>query len=775
LADRLTTTGLEVESIIHPGQSLQGITVGEVVDVKAHPNAERLSICSVTTGGEAISVVCGAPNVAAGQKVPFAAVGTVMPGGVKIKKVKIRGEVSLGMICSEAELEMGDDAAGIMVLPDDAPVGESFAAYQGLEDEILDVEVTPNRPDALCVYGISREVAALYDLPLAAYETSVAESGAPATEQISIEVDDAEGCPRYSARLIRGVRVGPSPAWLAGRLQAVGLRPINVIVDVTNYIMMEIGQPQHAFDLQRVKDGAIVVRRAGQGEALRTLDDELRTFTPEILLITDGESPLAVAGVIGGIDSQISEETTDILLESAHFNPVRVSIGGGLIGLMTESRKRFERGTDPTLPGRAADRAASLIAELAGGKVAPGIVEFIAPGVTEARTISAQKAWIDDLLGVDIPDQQARGILERLGFDVADGARAGTWEVGIPPWRPDVIEQAHVAEDLARVFGYDELGSDARLSGAVPEGPTPRQRLRENLRDALVRLGLHEVMTNSLVERDASHPFLPDAHPVALANPRSEEQSELRRDLLPGILTVVQHNVRRQMEDVRVFEIGMIHRVESGGAVEEEWVVGALTGARSAEVWSEPKARVDWFDLIGLLSALAKALGIDTPRTLPYDGPALEPAAGCRLVVGEEDDLGYAGRLAPELQQELNLEEPVWVFGMRLEDLQHHQQLVGRYRGLPRHPASDRDISVIIPEEVPVGQLLERLRSEKRVERVRLKGEYKGEQIPAGEQGILLGIRYRGIDNTLSDKEIEELYNKIVEVLKDEFDAQLRS
>lgn len=774
LADRLTRTGLEVDEILRPGDSFTGITVGEVLDVRQHPNADKLTVCQVTLGGDPISVVCGAPNVAAGQRVPFAEVGAVLPGGMKLKKAKIRGEVSHGMICSEAELELGEDAAGIMVLPDDAPVGTPFAEYQGLDEEILEIEVTPNRPDALSIYGVAREVAALFELPLEPYVAEVVEAGAPASGQISVAVDDPEGCPRYSARLIRGVRTGSSPAWMSARLIAVGLRPINVIVDITNYIMMEVGQPQHAFDLKKVERGAIVVRRAREGEALRTLDDEVKTLDAEVLLITDGDTPLAVAGVMGGLDSEISADTTDILLESAHFDPLRVSIGGGRVGLVTESRKRFERGTDPTIAGVAADRAAALMAELAGGEVAPGIVEFIAPGAVEPRRVSVSKPWVDGLLGVEIPEAEANGILSRLGFEVAGTDGEGNWDVVVPPWRPDVEGEAYVAEELARIFGYDELGSDPTLSGRAPAGPTLRQGLREDLRDALVQLGFHEVTTNSLVEKDSSHPFLPGASPVLLENPQSEDCSEFRRDLLPGVLSAMTYNLRRQMEDVRVFEIGMVHRVEEGRAVEEEWVVGALTGARMSEVWHDPDARVDWFDLFGIITALARSLYLDTPMALPYDGPALADSAGAKLSIGGEGEAGFAGMLETGIAQALGLVEPVWVFGLRLGELEGRRRLVGRYEGLPRHPASDRDVSVIVPDNVPIGGILDRLGTEKRVERVKLKEEYTGEQIPAGKRSILLTVRYRDAGNTLSDSEIDGLHKKTVKILESDFGAQLR-
>lgn len=775
LAERLTMAGLEVDDIVRPAESYEGVVVAEVLEVKQHPNAERLSLCRVTNGEEEICVVCGADNVAAGQRVPFSPVGSTLPGGVKIKKVKIRGEVSYGMICSEKELELGEDADGIMVLPDDVTVGTAISTYLGLDEEILDIEVTPNRPDALSIYGVARDVAVLYGLPLAPWGTGVTESGAPASETISVKVEDPTGCPRYSARLIRGIKIGPGPAWMTGRLRAVGLRPINVIVDVTNYLMMEIGQPQHAFDLQQVAGGDIVVRRAKQGEALRTLDDDVRSLNPEILVIADPQRALAVAGVMGGIDSQIDENTTEILLESAHFDPIRVSTGGNMLNMITESRRRFERGTDPTLPGRAADRAAALMAEFAGGEVAPGVVEFVAPEAVRKRTISVRKPWIDMLLGSEIAAEKSKTILVDLGFALTDASGDATWEVTIPPWRPDVTGEADIAEELARVHGYEELGSDISLSGNAPEGLTSLQRMREEIRNSLVGFGLHEVITNSLVERDAQHPLFPDASPVVLANPRSEDHVEMRRDLLPGILKVIKHNVRRQIEDLRLFEIGMVHCVESGRAREDEWVLGAMTGARLAENWNDPGARTDWFDLQGLLSNLYSAIDIDALRSVAIDNPALEGGTGCLLVSSDGVEMGFTGRLEEEIQKEFNLNDPVWIFGMKLDTLTDQLKGVGRYEGLPKHPASDRDISLILPAGTALGEMMERVREEKLVESVKLRDEYSGEQIPEGMKGALLGIRYRDKDNTLSDKDIEVLHNKVVEVLANEFGARLRS
>jgi phenylalanyl-tRNA synthetase beta chain len=773
LAERLTMAGLEVEAIDRPGDAFNGVVIGEVLEARRHPDADRLSVCRVSIGGEPVVVVCGAPNVAAGQRVPFATVGTTLPNGVKLKKAKIRGQVSEGMICSETELEIGEDASGIVVLPAQAPVGIPFAAWLGVDAEVLELAVPPNRPDALSVYGLARETAALFGLPLRAYPEGVAERGAPAADTIGIEVADPPGCPRYVARLIRGVRMGPSPMWLAARLRAAGLRPINVIVDITNYLMWELGQPLHAFDLDRVSGGRIVVRRARRGEHLQTLDGEPRRLDPEMLLITDGENPLAVAGIMGGAGSEIGPTTRDILLESAFFDPVRVAVAGGRLALLTESRRRFERGTDPLIPPRAADRAAALMAELAGGEVAPGMVEQIAPGLLEPRRVTLSRDWLDSYLGVSVPEPEAVARLAATGFQVVP--EGTSWQVTIPSWRPDVTGEAHLAEELARLWGYDELGSRLRLSGPPPGGPTPRQRLRDELADALVGLGLYEVVTNSLVAASSPHPAFPQAEAVVLENPLSEEMAVLRRDLVPGLLGVVRHNLNRQRTDVRVFEVGSVHRVEEGRPVEEEWMAALLTGGRSPQPWSSEGARLDWTDLSGLVEGLVRRLDVPAPVMVPFQGALLAPGLGVGLVTGEGSPLGWAGRISRAVRTGAGIEPDIWAFAVRLAALEELRGTVRTFRGLPRYPASDRDLSLLLPEDLPLGPLLDRVRAERRVEHVVLTDEYAGAQIPSGRRGVTLSVRYRHPDKTMSDKEIDSLHKAILDILEKEFHARLRS
>jgi phenylalanyl-tRNA synthetase beta chain len=773
LAERLTMAGLEVEAIDRPGDAFAGVVVGEVLEAGRHPDADRLSVCRVSLGGEPIAVVCGAPNVAAGQRVPFATIGTTLPNGVKLKKAKIRGQVSEGMICSETELGIGEDASGIVVLPEEAPVGTPFATWLGVDAEVLELAVPPNRPDALSIYGLARETAALFGLPLRPYPEGVVERGAPAAGSIEVEVADPQGCPRYAARLIRGVRIGPSPMGLAARLRAAGMRPINVIVDITNYLMWELGQPLHAFDLARVSEGRIVVRRARPGEQLQTLDGEQRRLDPEMLLITDGEHPLAVAGIMGGAGSEIGPQTRDILLESACFDPVRVAVAGGRLALLTESRRRFERGSDPALPPRAADRAAALMAELAGGEVAPGIVEQIAPGLLEPRRVSVRSGWLDAYLGASVPRPEVVARLAATGFEVA--SEGALWQVTIPSWRPDATDEAHVAEEVARLWGYDELGSRLRLSGPPPEGPTPRQRLRDEVADALVGLGLFEVVTTSLVAASMPSPAFPDAEPVILENPLSEEMAVLRRDLVPGLLGVVRHNLNRQRTDVRIFEVGSIHRVEEGGPVEEEWVVALLTGGRSPQSWSSADARLDWTDLRGLIESLVRRLDLAVPVMVPYQGALLAPGLGVMLTSGEGTPLGWAGRISRSLRAGAGIDPDVWAFGLRLAELEASHGKVRTFQGLPRYPASDRDLSLLLPERLPLGPLLERISKERRVEQVRLTDEYSGAQIPAGWRGVTLSVRYRHPDKTMSDKEIDSLHKALLDILEQDFHARLRS
>jgi phenylalanyl-tRNA synthetase beta chain len=773
LATRLTMGGLEVEAIERPGDEFAGVVVGEVLEAGPHPDADRLSVCRVSLGGEPLPVVCGAPNVAAGQRVPFATVGTRLPNGTKLKKAKIRGQVSAGMICSEIELGIGDDAAGIVVLPPDAVVGTPFAEWLGVDGEVLDLAVPPNRPDALSVYGLARETAALFGLPLTDYPTVVAEEGPPADRDIRVEVEDLQGCPRYAARLIRGITVGPSPQWLAARLRLVGLRPINVIVDITNYLMWELGQPLHAFDLARVEGGRIVVRRARRGESLRTLDDGLRVLDPELLLITDGEHALAVAGIMGGADSEISPQTRDVLLESATFDPVRTAIGGGRLGLLTESRRRFERGTDPTVPPLAAARAAALMSELAGGTVAPGLVEQVAPGLLEPRRVMVQKPWLDDHLGKSIPDEAARDALASTGF-TSEVTPQG-WSVRVPSWRPDVEGPAHIAEELARLHGYDELGSRLRLSGPPPAGPTLRQRLRQDLADVLTGLGLHEVYTSALVPAAVPHPSLPAAEAVELENPLSEEMAVLRRDLVPGLLGVVRHNLNRQARYVRIFEIGAVHRVEEGRAVEEEWLAGMLVGGRSPQPWSTGDDRLDHHDLQGLLDALFERAGLDPPSPVPYQGAVLTPGLGQNLTDGEGREVGYAGRVSRALLEQWDIVPEVWTFALRLGPLEHLRRGPGRFQGLPRYPAVDRDLSVVLPDSVSLGEVVQRLRATPRVEQVLMTDAYRGRQIPEGLQGATFSVRWRHPGKTMSDKEIDSLHKALLDMLAEHYNARLRS
>ncbi|MFO7768245.1 MAG: phenylalanine--tRNA ligase subunit beta [bacterium] len=774
LADRLTMAGLEVEGVDRPARDYRGVVVGQVIERSDHPDADRLSLCRVTVGSEPLTIVCGAPNVAAGQKVPVATVGSVLPGGMEVGEAEIRGQLSRGMICSEKELEIGEDAEGIMVLDPDARVGCPFAEHLGLDDVIIEVDVLPNRPDALSVYGLARETAALFDLPLEPLGGGVEEEGDPAGREIAVEVEDPLGCPLFTARLIRGVEVGSSPPWMAGRLRAAGMRPINSAVDITNYIMLETGQPQHAFDLARIPGGRIVVRRARPGERLITLDGVERRLAPEYLMITSGEEPLAVAGVMGGRDSEIGEKTGDVLLETAHFDPMRIGLAGGRLNIVSEARKRFERGVDPALPPVAADRAARLFASICGGRVAPGIVKDGAEDPAAPLTVTVDRERLDTLLGRSIPAEDAVALLERTGFEVPGETGADEWRVRVPTWRPDVEDWPHIGEEVARLYGYNALGSSTALSGEAPDPPTPRQRLREALRDALVHQGLHEVLTSSLVGVEHPHPLTPGREPVVLANPQSEGQSHMRRDLLPGLLRVVRHNLRRQHDHVRIFELGPVYHVLEGEAVQEEWVAGALTGRRWPEPWVSGNGPLTWEDIYGIIQAVLGGLGISEVRSEARDHEGLEAGMAAVLAGPDGSLLGRAGRVSDGLLEAMDLEEEVWAFVLPLEGLGAARTGLERYRGLPRHPAADRDLAVTVPADVPVGGILEEVREGASVERALLLDTYRGEQVEEGRKSVAISIRYRDPDRTLTDKEIERLHNEVLKVLTRSFDARLR-
>ena len=827
LADLLTMSGLEVEGVERIGPDLDGVVVGRVLGTRKHPDADRLTLCDVDLGeagpGAPVQIVCGAPNVAPGQTVPVATVGATLrlpdrktgaPTPVEIQRSTIRGEASHGMICAEDELGLGDDHDGILVL-DEAEAGQPLARYlrergRAVGDAVLDVAITPNRPDATSHIGVARDVAALLDLPLLLPEVEE-----PTTEgegPVPIEIEDPEGCPRYVGLVVRGVRVGPSPDWLADRLRAIGLRPINNVVDVTNYVLHEVGQPLHAFDLARLKGPAIVVRRARPGETLTTLDDQERTLPEGTLLICDAERPVAVAGVMGGANSEVSEATTDVLLESAYFDPVSIRKAAKALGLQTDASYRFERGVDPTGQLRAATRAAALLAEIAGGTIEPPAADAH-PRPYAPRTVTLRPARVAHLLGAEVPEADLRRLLTAIGFEV-DGAEAkmeafaeevmrseslaaavaeaedAGLSVTVPPFRPDVAREVDVIEEVARLWGYDRIPDPATVPiSLVPATDTPEAATLERVRTRLVGLGFRELYTNSLVPKETAEQFATAeltgaaVAPVETLNPISQDMAALRPSLLPGLLTAVAYNQARGAEALRVFELGHVYargadpEAPVEGYHEHTSLIVALSGPAERTGWNAEGRAADVYDLKGALTHVLGALALPELQETPSTEPGALTAYRLVLDAGGRH-LGVLGRVSDALAARYDLQAPLFFAELnadRLAALARRETPV-RYEAISRFPAVERDLAVVVDEGQPIGPLLHTIRAAAGglLQSVRLFDLYRGDRIEAGQKSAAFALRFAA-DRTLRDKEVDGRIRKVVAALERGHGARLRA
>jgi phenylalanyl-tRNA synthetase beta chain len=606
LAHRLTMTGLEVDAMEKLGEGLDSVIVARLVSVDRHPDAERLTLCHVDTGSETVQVVCGATNHRAGDLVALAQVGSVLPGDFRIKKSKIRGVESMGMLCSEKELGLAEESAGIMILPAGLTLGQPVFAALGLKDVRFELGLTPNRPDCLSVVGVAREVSAMAGNPLRLPARKVTEAGPAIASQTSITVTEPGLCPRYAARLIRGVTIGPSPDWLVSRLEAVGMRSINNVVDVTNYVLMELGHPLHAFDLRLLRGGCIVVKRAGKGVTFTTLDGQSRPLDDRDLVICDAEGPVALAGIMGGENSEIRPDTVDILLESAYFNPTSIRRSSKRLGLHTESSHRFERGADVNMVPVALDRAASLILEVAGGTAAKGRIDVYPQPLAERRlAISARKTA--EILGLELDILEIRRLLQSIGLaaELAEN-QEGTLYVSIPAFRPDLEREIDLIEEVARLNGYDRIPVTMPAGRIVCHRPANRQQHVRQLRDAMVAAGFSEVINYSFTTPSAWDKIALAAddsrrETVQILNPLTEEQSVMRTTLVPSLLETVSRNLAYRSRDLRLFELRPVFLPQPGEELPQERLrlTAVLCGRREPEGWAQGNETVDFFDLKG--------------------------------------------------------------------------------------------------------------------------------------------------------------------------------
>jgi phenylalanyl-tRNA synthetase beta chain len=770
LARRLTAVGLEVEAVERRGAELAGVVAARIVASEKHPDAEKLSVTQVDAGdGEPLQVVCGAKNYRVGDLVPLATVGTVLPGGQEIEKAKLRGVESSGMLCSARELGLSADASGLLVLEATAVPGTPIARVLGLDDTLLEVNVTPNRPDALSHLGIAREVAALLGTKAGAPAPRLSEGGGAASDAVRVRVEAPERCHRYAARVIEGVKIGPSPGWLARRLEGCGVRSISNVVDATNFVLLELGHPLHAFDLETVAGREIVVRTARPGEKLVTLDGQERALDPEDLLICDRERGSALAGVMGGGDSEISDGTRRVLLESAWFAPAGVRRTSKRHGLKTEASYRFERGADPGMVIPALDRCAALIAELAGGQVRAGVVDA---HPRPARPVEVGLRWSRprEVLGTGVSQDEARRILGGLGFEeVAAGAAAATWRV--PTWRQDVAIEEDLIEELVRSRGYDAIPETLPRLGTGVAAPSEDDQALARVREALEAAGFAEAVNFSFLGPEEVLAFDPSARPVPLQNPISAELSVMRTSVLPSLLKNAAANLRQRVEDVRLYEIARAYGRDpgEGDAPADEWaeVAGVLVGRRSPVGWSAPQAPADLFDVKAAVQEVLEALRVVGARWAVRSEAWSHPRFSA-AILGERDALlGTAAELHPRVAAAFGLPRGVHAFRLDVDALLAHARLVPRYRPIPRFPAVLRDLAVVVDESVQAGKVLGVVKGEPLVEDATLFDVYTGPPVPAGKKNLALALRYRVAERTLTDAEVDAAHAHIVRQLRE--------
>ncbi|MEI7814227.1 MAG: phenylalanine--tRNA ligase subunit beta [Coriobacteriia bacterium] len=785
LVDRLDLTGTAVEAVKSAGESLDGVVVGQIVTKESHPEADKLWVTSVDVGAEELlQIVCGAQNFSAGDKVPVALVGSTLPNGMTIKKAKLRGVESRGMNCSARELGVGEDHDGLMILPADAPVGMPFAEYQGLSDTILELEITPNRPDCLSVVGVAREIGAVLGVESSVPASSPAECGAPVAESVAVTIDDAELCPRYTARLIRNVKIGPSPQWLAEKVTASGTRSISNIVDITNYIMFELGQPLHAFDADLLAVGSsgrieLGVRLAREGEKLTTLDGKGRKLAQDVLVITDSSGPIALAGVMGGESTEIHDGTVNILLEAACFAPASVSHTSRRLGLFSEASSRFEKIVDRSACVAALDRAAALMAELAEGEVAPGVVDAY-PISLEPCILTLRHARLCAVIGAEISQAEAAEILTRLGCSVAADGDIST--VSVPSFRADLSREIDLIEEVLRVWGMERVPSTLPAGRGRVGELTRDQRWRQRIGSALRASGLNETMTYSFADpidlERMRHDCPEDELCVELLNPMSGEQATLRRSLLPGLVRSVSYNQNRGVDNIHLYEIGSIFRTADGRKLpkERQVVAGVLAGAWHVPAWNETAVPLGFFDGKGIVESLIRDLGVARMKFRTAELPHLQPGRSAEVLVAGQV-IGWLGEVHPAVLAAFEAEAPVTAFQLDLAALVRAAADAKPYADVPRFPGVELDVALVVPESVTAERIEQAMTSAggKLLASVRLFDVYRGEGVPSGSKSLAYSLVYRAPDRTLTAEEVDGVHERLVRKVSGAVGGELRS
>lgn len=788
LADALTMAGLEVEGVWDRYDYLDNIRVCRVLDVQPHPNADKLTCCTVDAGDGSVSVICGAPNVRKDMRAALALPGATLPGGMEIRKSKIRGETSEGMLCSAAELALGEDGSGIMDLSEDAAVGASLAKALNLSDMVFEIGLTPNRPDCTSIIGIAREVAAIQHTSLSLPDIPLEKSDGPISDMTSVTIDAPDLCPRYAARVIENITIGESPAWLKDRLLSVGLRSINNIVDVTNFIMLETGQPLHAFDFNFLEEGRIVVRCAEGGEPFTTLDGKGRTLSEEMLLICDGKKPVAIAGVMGGENSEIQDSTRTVLIESAYFNPASVRKTAKQLGLSTDASYRFERGIDPHGTINSLLRAAQLMVEVAGGNSVGGIID-VHPKPSPIRTIPLTVGGTNRLLGTDLSRET---IIDLLGsIDIACGSdvdpkNSDAMVFTVPSYRVDLERPEDLMEEVARRFGYENISTTLPVVAPTDRSrrkATPRS-LRELCREKMIGFGFFEAVNYSFISRENTEKLLlsendPRQRTLAVLNPLSEEQAVMRTSLLPGLLETTARNLSKQIKTLRLFETGKVFFDQGGGQLpeEREMLAGVWTGSRAADAWSSQSTPCDFYDIKGVVAALLIGLDIKEvsyTRKGAADGPYLRPGHGAGIFI-DGAPVGLMGEIHSKVMSVYGLKQPVFVFELILDRIIGLLPDRKRVSSVSKFPSVSRDVTLIVEKTLESQRILDQVKQTEAqlVERVHLFDVFEGGAVPEGKKSVSFRIVYRSSEKTLEDDAVNRIHTELCDRIIKDFNADL--
>lgn len=778
LAAKLTASGSEVVAVTRRWERVQ---VAEITVIEKHPNADRLRLATVVMPAGERTVVCGAPNIEVGQKIAYASIGARLSSGhsgeeMELTAAMIRGVKSEGMICSEKELGLSDEHTGILVLDQRAPQGTPLADY--LEEVVIDLDITPNRPDCFSILGIAREVAALTGQQWREPDLAYLESeSATATSLASVEIADPDLCPRYTASVVRAVEMGPSPAWMQERLIAAGMRPISSVVDITNYVMLETGQPLHAFDLDTLEDHKVIVRRAIDGEQMTTLDNVPRTFTSNTLLITDPNGPIGVGGIIGGLNSEVTDQTTNILLEAANFNHINIRQSETALRVTTEASRRFDKGLNQESAEYGLRRATKMLVEVCRGTAATGIIDEH-PIHRTPVSIHLTQQRLHTLLGTPLSSGQVYDLLTALGCTLT-----GEWEPGFhvtPPWwRPDLRIPDDLVEEVARIMGYDALPTTA-IRGSVPHmPPNPMRRIKEDVRDILTAAGMQEVINYSLtsltnLQKIGVHPTISGIQPVNVTNPMSSEQEYLRTSLRPSLLTNLAANERHPDELIRLFEVGRVYLPRTADLPEErDMLVGVLAGRQRLPSWVEEDAAVDFYDAKGVLEALLGKLGADV-RFEPVEDPNLHPGRTAALT-GTDGAVGVVGEVHPVVLEAFDIDaRPVYLFDIDLQLLLPTLTKQQHYASLSRFPAVVEDLAVMVDDHVAAAAVEYTICRHPLVTSARLFDVYTGAPIPAGKRSLAYAITYEASDHTLSGGEVTRARQQVVSALQSVLGAQFR-